>query len=107
MIRCVARPVADALRLAALFSESDMANPEQVEIVKQGWAAFDAWREKNPGVQLDLVGANLHRVDLSVAKSCGSGSLRKTCREARNSSSKSTGPSRSTTACCWCSRSTA
>ena len=42
-----------------------MANPEHVEIVKQGWAAFDIWREKNPDVQLDLAGANLHRVDLS------------------------------------------
>ena len=49
-----------------------MANPEHVEIVKQGAGAIDAWRKKNPNDRLDLreadlVQARLAQADLSHA----------------------------------------
>lgn len=54
-----------------------MANPEHVEIVKQGADAIKAWRTMNPEIRLDLIGAdlkgehlvraNLSRADLSDA----------------------------------------
>ena len=44
-----------------------MANPEHVEIVKQGAKAIDQWRKQNPGVKLDLVEADLRDADLSEA----------------------------------------
>jgi len=42
-----------------------MANPEHVEIVRQGADAIAEWRRQNPGVMLDLSGADLSRADLS------------------------------------------
>lgn len=52
-----------------------MAKPEHVEIVKQGAEAIREWREKNPGVSLDLGSAdlrdaNLIGADLSRAYLC-------------------------------------
>ncbi len=49
-----------------------MANPEHVELVKQGAKAIAAWREANPGERLefqdaDLQGANLQDADLQGA----------------------------------------
>ena len=44
-----------------------MANPEHVEIVKQGKDAIAAWRAKNGGTQLALSGAYLSGVNLCVA----------------------------------------
>jgi hypothetical protein len=44
-----------------------MANPEHVEIVKQGAEAIREWREKNPGVKLDLRGADFATANLSGA----------------------------------------
>lgn len=44
-----------------------MANPEHVEIVKQGAMAVRRWREENPGVSLDLGGTDLHGIDLHGA----------------------------------------
>ncbi len=49
-----------------------MANPEHVEVVKQGAEAILKWREENPGVTLDLSEAdlfmrNLARAHLGVA----------------------------------------
>jgi uncharacterized protein YjbI with pentapeptide repeats len=54
-----------------------MANPEHVEVVKQGAEAIAKWRAENPGVRLDLheadlseaglIGANLTRADLRKA----------------------------------------
>ncbi len=41
-----------------------MANPEHVEIVKQGQAAIDTWRAKNMSYALDLRRADLHSADL-------------------------------------------
>ena len=51
-----------------------MANPEHVEIVKEGAAAITAWRKKNQDIPLDLnqayligaylIGANLSEADL-------------------------------------------
>lgn len=42
-----------------------MANPEHVEIVKQGAAAVSAWREVNSGAVLDLSRAEFSKLDLS------------------------------------------
>ena len=42
-----------------------MANPEHVEIVKQGVAAVAAWRNSNPFARLDLIRVNLSDLDLS------------------------------------------
>lgn len=44
-----------------------MANPEHVEVVRQGAEAIDRWREANPGVCLDLSGADLRAADLAKA----------------------------------------
>lgn len=49
-----------------------MANPEHVEIVKQGAEAIRKWREKNPYIGLDLreedlTGADFSHADLSFA----------------------------------------
>jgi hypothetical protein len=43
-----------------------MANPDHVEIVKQGAEAIREWRENNPGVRLDLSAADLREADLSL-----------------------------------------
>jgi uncharacterized protein YjbI with pentapeptide repeats len=42
-----------------------MANPEQLERLKQGVAGWNAWRDENSDVQLDLSGAFLWEADLS------------------------------------------
>ena len=44
-----------------------MANPEHVEIVKQGKAAIAAWQAANPGIHLDLLGADLIGANLDGA----------------------------------------
>ena len=44
-----------------------MANKEHIEVVLQGAESIDEWREKNPGVRLDLSGANLRRASLEHA----------------------------------------
>jgi hypothetical protein len=44
-----------------------MANPEHVELVKQGAEAIRRWREENPDVSLDLGGADLRGAWLSTA----------------------------------------
>lgn len=44
-----------------------MANPEHLEIVKQGRDAIDEWRSNHKGEQLDLCGSDLSRADLSGA----------------------------------------
>ncbi|MEP6668314.1 MAG: pentapeptide repeat-containing protein [Chthoniobacter sp.] len=44
-----------------------MANPEQVELLKQGAEAWNEWREKNPGVRVDLSDTDLRAHDLSWA----------------------------------------
>lgn len=58
-----------------------MANPEHVEIVKQGAEAIRKWREKNPNVRIDLSragiwgadfrGTDLREADLSWADLSG------------------------------------
>lgn len=45
-----------------------MANPEHVEIVKQGAEAISRWREKNPDTWLDLIDAELTGINLRGAK---------------------------------------
>jgi uncharacterized protein YjbI with pentapeptide repeats len=42
-----------------------MADESQLEILKQGVAAWNEWRRK--GIQVDLSGADLNLVDLSEA----------------------------------------
>lgn len=44
-----------------------MANPEHVEIVKQGAAAIEEWRRENSDVRLDLSGADMSQSDLTGA----------------------------------------
>ena len=44
-----------------------MANDEQVTLLKQGVAAWNAWRADNHDVRLDLIEANLSRADLKGA----------------------------------------
>jgi uncharacterized protein YjbI with pentapeptide repeats len=44
-----------------------MAIQEHVEVVKQGAAAIEQWRARNPDTRLDLYGANLSEADLSGA----------------------------------------
>mgnify|MGYP003663098852 CR=1 FL=1 len=44
-----------------------MANPEHVEVVLQDFKAIEKWREKNPGIMLDLRNAELYGVDLQGA----------------------------------------
>jgi hypothetical protein len=44
-----------------------MANPEHLEIIKQGVEAWNKWREEHPRVRPDLKGANLRWADLTRA----------------------------------------
>ena len=44
-----------------------MANPEHLQILKQGVEAWNAWRNQNMDIRLDLSGARLSRADLSRA----------------------------------------
>ncbi|MEM8641488.1 MAG: pentapeptide repeat-containing protein [Cyanobacteria bacterium P01_G01_bin.54] len=41
-----------------------MANPEHLAKLKEGVKAWNAWREENPGLKPELVGANLQRANL-------------------------------------------
>lgn len=41
-----------------------MANPEHIEILKQGVAIWNKWREANPNIKPDLKGATLSKEDL-------------------------------------------
>jgi Pentapeptide repeats (8 copies) len=57
-----------------------MANDEHVALLKQGVAAWNAWRDENPGTRPDLSeanlsgtnlrGANLREAGLSKAEGC-------------------------------------
>jgi hypothetical protein len=42
-----------------------MANPEHLEILKQGVKKWNAWRVENWGMQIDLSGADLNEADFS------------------------------------------
>ena len=44
-----------------------MANPEQLEILKQGHSAWNKWRTENPAAEIDLTRASLRGVHLSRA----------------------------------------
>ena len=44
-----------------------MANKEQLEILRQGVAAWNTWREENPDAKIDLRGAKLDGLNLSGA----------------------------------------
>jgi hypothetical protein len=45
----------------------EMANREHLKRLKEGVAAWNAWRDKNPGVQPDLSGTNLRAANLQSA----------------------------------------
>src|SRR5258708_28513075 len=45
--------------------KSTMANQEHLELLKQGTAVWNAWREQHPEIQPDLYEADLSRADLS------------------------------------------
>jgi uncharacterized protein YjbI with pentapeptide repeats len=42
-----------------------MANEQQLEVLLQGVEAWNAWRDENPHVEIDLTGANLERLNLN------------------------------------------
>jgi uncharacterized protein YjbI with pentapeptide repeats len=44
-----------------------MANPDHIAELMKGVASWNAWREENPDVDLDLSGADLNHTDLSGA----------------------------------------
>ncbi|MBV9533064.1 MAG: pentapeptide repeat-containing protein [Bradyrhizobium sp.] len=44
-----------------------MANDEHVRLLKQGVAAWNAWRDRNPDIRLDLRNADLCNADLNEA----------------------------------------
>src|SRR5271157_2461813 len=44
-----------------------MANPEHLEILKQGVEQWNRWRKEHPNVAPDLAGANLSKANLSGA----------------------------------------
>src|SRR4029077_5983368 len=44
-----------------------MANDEHVALLKQGVAAWNAWRHENPDVRPELIGADLKRWNLTGA----------------------------------------
>ncbi len=44
-----------------------MANEEQLELLKQGANAWNAWRKKNPDTRANLSGAHLSGMNLSGA----------------------------------------
>jgi uncharacterized protein YjbI with pentapeptide repeats len=44
-----------------------MANPEHLKILKQGVEAWNKWRRANPGIRLDLSGADFSGADLNGA----------------------------------------
>lgn len=48
-----------------------MANPQQVEILKQGVAAWNEWRRANKDLRIDLREAQLNRLNLSSANLSG------------------------------------
>ena len=48
-----------------------MANPEHLEILKQGVEQWNIWRKGHPGARPDLSGADLFRADLSGADLSG------------------------------------
>jgi len=43
-----------------------MADQQQLEILKQGVEAWNKWRKDNPGVEVDLSGANLRKKHLEL-----------------------------------------
>ena len=48
-----------------------MANEEQLSILKQGVEVWNKWREENPDVKVNLIGANLSRANLIGANLSG------------------------------------
>jgi len=46
---------------------ASMANHEHVALLKQGVAAWNAWRDENPQADVDLSGSDLHAANLSGA----------------------------------------
>jgi Pentapeptide repeats (8 copies) len=59
-----------------------MANDEHVALLKQGVAAWNAWRDKNPDIRPDLRGAGLIQADLRGGEPQPGGPHRRQPREA-------------------------
>jgi hypothetical protein len=53
-----------------------MANPEHLEVLRQGHESWEGWLKQNPYVLPDLSGLDLSGVDLKAVKLCGA-SLRR------------------------------
>lgn len=69
-----------------------MANQEQLEIVRQGMAAWNAWREEHPGIQSDRRRVNLQRTALHGANLEGPPSKRPTSLGPPSNGLSSQGP---------------
>src|SRR5215831_5797336 len=54
-------------RSARYFRGASMANDEHVALLKQGVAAWNAWRVENPNIRPDLTKADLKGADLCRA----------------------------------------
>jgi len=65
-----------------------VANPEYVELLRQGVVSWNKWRKENPEVRLDLRGADLRQVDLREARlgwlNLDEADLREACLDAVN-----------------------
>jgi uncharacterized protein YjbI with pentapeptide repeats len=48
-----------------------MANQEQLKVLNEGVQVWDQWRARNPGLQVDLYGADLSEADLRQANLSG------------------------------------
>lgn len=68
-----------------------MANPDHVEVVKQGADAISSWRKKNPTGVLNLSGANLSGAHLSDANLSDAALTRAHLRDANLSGAALTG----------------
>jgi hypothetical protein len=54
-----------------MLGEKAMANPKHVELLRRDVDLWNEWRAEHPEVRPDLAGAELDRLDLSVANLAG------------------------------------
>ena len=57
-----------------------MANEEHVALLKQGMDAWNAWRDKNPDILLDLSHADLNEAKLNGTYLCGAAAFHRFIR---------------------------
>ena len=54
-------------RRSALFRDGSWGNEDHIARLKSGVAAWNAWRDENPNIRPDLIGADLTKADLTEA----------------------------------------